>query len=177
MVLFSSVIIIWSVRSSQSNWFIDHQFCWFDPFLVSFRQSPPFCAVEGLDENRLHQRVHYIIVPFSALCLFLCLSRSVPDRAFSWPLPFVIWCHCQQLPSADFSEPTYVNGECTTTYLAHNTALMGSQSTPRSPLRSSLSAVATISKKPIGKLSQLPLTMASPLSPRHRGRHTNHSVT
>ena len=59
---------------------------------------------------------------------------------------------------------------------AHNTALMGSQSTPRSPLRSSLSAVATTSKRPTGKLSPLPLTMASPLSPRHRGRHTNHSV-
>ena len=47
--------------------------------------------------------------------------------------------------------------------------LIGSQSTPRSPLRSSLSAVATTSKRP--------LTMASPLSPRHHGRHTNPSVT
>ena len=25
------------------------QFYWFGPFLISFRQSPPFCAVEGLD--------------------------------------------------------------------------------------------------------------------------------
>ena len=49
----------------------------------------------------------------------------------------------------------------------------GSQSTPRSPLRSSLSAVAKTSKRPTGKLSPLPFTMASPLSPRHRGRHTN----
>ena len=72
---------------------------------------------------------------------------------------------------------TYVNEEYTTTYPVHNTALMGSQSTPRSPLRSSLSAVATTSKRPTGKLPPLPLTMASPLSPRHRGRHTNPSVT
>ena len=64
----------------------------------------------------------------------------------------------------------------TTTHLAHNTELMGSQSTPRSSLRSSLSAVAT-SKRSTGKLSPLPLTMASPLSPRHHGRHTHSSVT
>ena len=35
---------------------------------------------------------------------------------------------------------TYVTGECTTTYIAHKTALMGLRSTPRSPLRCSLSA-------------------------------------
>ena len=60
-------------------------------FLVNFRQSPPFCAVEGLDENRPRERVHYSIVSFSALCLFLCLSGSVPYREFfSWPFQFGI---------------------------------------------------------------------------------------
>ena len=44
---------------------------------------------------------------FSALCLFLCLSRSVLDPAlFAWPFQFAIWCHyLLQLPSAGFSEP------------------------------------------------------------------------
>ena len=80
-------------------------------------------------------------------------------------------------PACHRTYATYLNEECTTTYLAHNTALLGSQSTPRSPLQSSLSAVATTSKRPTGKLSPLPLTTATPLSPRHRGRHTNPSVT
>ena len=56
-------------------------------------------------------------------------------------------------------------------------APQGYRSTPRSPLRSSLSSAATTSKRPLGKLSPLLLTMASSLSPRHRGRHTNPSVT
>ena len=46
----------------------------------------------------------------------------------------------------------------------------------RSPLRSSLIAAATTSKRPTGKLSPLTLTMASFLSLRHRQRHTNPSA-
>ena len=67
------------------------------------------------------------------------------------------------LPACHGKYETYVIGECTTTYLAHNTALMGLPSTQRSPLRSSLSAAATTSERPNGNLSPLPLTMASPL--------------
>ena len=55
--------------------------------------------------------------------------------------------------------------------------LVGLRSTSRSPLRSSLSAAATTTKRPTGKLSALPSTMAPPLWPHHRVRHTNPSVT
>ena len=35
------------------------------------------------------------IISFSRLCSFLCLSRSVLNRAlFSWPFQFGIWCLC-----------------------------------------------------------------------------------
>ena len=75
-------------------------------------------------------------------------------------------------PACHRAYATYVTGECTTTYLAHNTSL-----TPRLPLRSSLYAADTTTKSPTAKLSPLPLTMALPLSLRHRGRHTIPSVT
>ena len=42
----------------------DGRFCLFDPFLVSFRQSPPLCTI---DENRSHRRAHYTS-SISALC-------------------------------------------------------------------------------------------------------------
>ena len=94
LVVFNSVKIPWSVRCPQFNWFIDPQFCWFDHFLISFRRSP----VDGLDENRPHQPVHCGRVILSSLCLFLCLSRSVTDRAISSILflafQFVTLCHC-----------------------------------------------------------------------------------
>ena len=68
-------------------------------------------------------------------------------------------------PACHRKYATYVNGEYTTTYSAHNTALMGSQSTPRSPLRSSISAVATTLKRPTGKLSPFHNGITSLASP------------
>ena len=83
LVVFSSVKIIWSVRFPQSKLIHSPHFCWFDPFLISFRQRPPFCAAEGLYENRPHQRAHYISSIFISLFIPLSLQiASIIEHSF-----------------------------------------------------------------------------------------------
>ena len=66
--------------------------CWFSS---DFVKSPPFCAVVDMEPSPCTNECTIVepIVPFSALCWSLCLSRSVPHPAFfSWPFPFMICC-------------------------------------------------------------------------------------
>ena len=96
----------------------------------------------------------HICVDIEMMTRMACSSRSGSPRATFTP-PTTPSCRTLSTagsgskatnltsPACPRTYATYVNGECTTTYFAHNTGLMGSQSTPRSPLRGSLSAVAT----------------------------------
>ena len=90
--VFSSVKIIWSVglRSSQSNWFIDPQFCWFDPFLISFRQP----------ESTLLRRMHFALscrylatmyVYQHVYCLFGQEFQNVYQRICFWEKYELYW--------------------------------------------------------------------------------------
>ena len=67
LVVFSSVKIIWSVRCSQSGWFIIHNsadtIIFSSAFVILF--FPPYCAVEGLDENRPHQCTSSLFIRLS----------------------------------------------------------------------------------------------------------------
>ena len=124
-----------------------------------FTSHNHLCGYREDDENDL-----FLEDSISTNNLHLIHDSKLPNTFNSgrWKRGYNLDLACM---SQNIRDIYYVIGECTTTYLAHNTALMGLRSTPQSPLRSSLSvaAIYTTTKRPTGKLSALPLTMAPPL--------------
>ena len=88
-------------------------------FLVNFRKSPPFCAVQSLDENRPRQRVYCFI--FSSLFIPLSLRVGTISRNMFSAIPIRDLMSLLQLPSADFSEPSYL--KCSTTSICTSSTI------------------------------------------------------
>ena len=127
LVVLNYARILWYVRCSvqlTSNirrfvyilLTVDPQVCWFDPLIISFRQSPAFCAIS---ENDTGERTNYM---FRSLFIPLSLHIGTRSRIIFLAFPIRDLVCLLQLPSADFSDPRYL--KCSTASICSSSCLI-----------------------------------------------------